>query len=223
MQLVADVHQPNISESVATTLRQMIVVGQLEPGGRINEVHLAARLGISRTPLREALTRLAAEGALTNRPRLGFYVCPLSIEEFEQIYPIRALLDPAALQAAGLPSDRKLARLRALNRKLGETRDPKVAIALDDAWHLELLADCPNAMLMGLIEQFIWRTRRYELALMREKGNVRRAIRDHDDILKALRASNLHAACASLKRNMEGGKEPIVAWLKKQKPKSLRG
>ena len=223
MQLAADVHRPNLSESVATTLRQMIVEGLLEPGTRINEVHLAARLGISRTPLREALIRLVAEGALTNLPRFGFYVSALSIEELEQIYPIRALLDPAALQSAGLPSDKKLARLRALNRKLGETRDPEAAIALDDAWHLELLADCPNAMLMGLIEQFIWRTRRYELALMREKRNVKRAIRDHDDILKALRAGDFHAACASLKRNMESGKEPIVAWLKKRKPESMRG
>ncbi|HTD53359.1 MAG TPA: GntR family transcriptional regulator, partial [Thermoanaerobaculia bacterium] len=174
MQLAAAVHRPNISESVATTLRQMIVNGRLEPGGRINEVHLAARLKISRTPLREALTRLVAEGALTIVPRFGFYVCPLTIEEFEQIYPIRALLDPAALRAAGLPSDKKLARLVALNRRLGETRDPEAAIALDDAWHLELLADCPNAVLMGLIEQFIWRTRRYELALMREKRNLKR-------------------------------------------------
>jgi len=85
------------------------------------------------------------------------------------------------------------------------------------------LADCPNVMWMGLIEQFIWRTRRYELALMREKHNVKRAIRDHDDILKAFRPGDFLAACASLKRNMESGKEPIVAWLKKQKPESLRG
>jgi DNA-binding GntR family transcriptional regulator len=223
MQLVADVHRPNISESVATTLRQMIVEGQLEPGGRINEVHLAARLKISRTPLREALSRLVAEGALTSLPRLGFYVCPLTVEEFEQIYPIRALLDPAALQAAGLPSDKRLARLSALNRKLGETRDPEAAIALDDAWHLELLADCPNATLMGLIEQFIWRTRRYELALMRERRNLKRTVRHHGDILEALRRADLNGACAALKRNMESGKEPIIAWLKKQKPKSLRG
>ena len=85
------------------------------------------------------------------------------------------------------------------------------------------MADCPNAVLMGLIEQFIWRTRRYELALMREKRNLKRTVGNHGDILKALKAGNLQAACASLQRNMESGKEPIVAWLKKQRPKSLRG
>jgi hypothetical protein len=75
----------------------------------------------------------------------------------------------------------------------------------------------------GADRAFPWRTRRYELALMREKRHVKRAIRDDEDILEALRAGNLHAACSSLKRSLESGKEPIVAWLKKRKPKSLRG
>ena len=57
---------------------------------------------------------------------------------------------------------------------------------------------------------------------MREKRGVKR-VRDDGDILKALQAGNLDVACASLKRNMESGKEPILLWLKKQKPKSLRG
>ena len=78
--------------------------GAFREGDRLNEVHLAAQLGVSRTPVREALNRLAAEGALDSRPRIGYSVKPLTEAEFTQLYDVRPILDPAALRMAGLPS-----------------------------------------------------------------------------------------------------------------------
>jgi DNA-binding GntR family transcriptional regulator len=219
MQKTLDHNRPNLSDAVAATLREMIVDGRLQAGERINEVHLSAKLGVSRTPLREALIRLVAEGALNNLPRSGFYVRPLSLEEFEQVYPIRAILDPEALKLTGLPAPKRLARLESLNQKLAESHDPDKVIALDDAWHRELLAGCPNPVLIGLIEQFMRRTCRYELALMRERRNVLRTIHDHEEIIVALRAGDLDAACVALRRNMESGRAPIVAWLSERHAK----
>jgi DNA-binding GntR family transcriptional regulator len=207
------VRRPNLSDSITSRLRAWVLDGRLQAGERINEVHLAAELGVSRTPLREALARLVAEGAVTLRPRHGYYVCPLSRSEFEQIYPVRALLDPEALRLAGVPSAKRMARLEALNHKLREMTDSEEAIARDDAWHLELVADCPNRVLIDLIRQFMQRTRRYELALMRERRQLLRAIADHDDILRALKAGDLGGACTALRHNMESGKEAILAWL----------
>src|SRR5689334_13979603 len=97
-----------MTSSVADEVREMIVDGRLPAGGRVNEVHLAAALGISRTPLREALMRLTAEGALVSVPQIGFQVSPLSVEELEQIYPIRAILDPEALRLAGIPTGARM-------------------------------------------------------------------------------------------------------------------
>jgi DNA-binding GntR family transcriptional regulator len=212
----------NISDSVAAEVRKRIVDGRLPAGERINEVHLSQQLGVSRTPLREALSRLAAEGALTSVPRFGYFVRALTLEEFEQIYDIRPLLDPEALRLAGVPAPERLERLEKLNRKLARARDPETAIALDDEWHLELVAGCPNRVLIELIENIILRTRRYELALMRETPNVRRASEEHARILAALRAGNLAAACAALKRNMQSGREPIVSWLRARESKRGR-
>jgi DNA-binding GntR family transcriptional regulator len=221
MQNLAEaIDRPNISETLAAALREMIVDGRLPAGERLNEVHLSASLGVSRTPLREALGRLAAEDALTSSPRIGYFVRPLTIEEFQQIYPIRAILDPEALRLAGVPPPRRMARLEAQNRDILEAGDPEKVITLDDAWHLELLADCPNRVLVGLIEQFMRRTRRYELALMRERRNVRGAADDHKKILAALRAGNLDRACEALRRNLQSGIEPVVAWLKTREKKS---
>ena len=202
----------NISEAAADAVRAMIVDGRLAPGDRINEVHLAAKLGVSRTPLREALSGLVSEGALTVRPRLGYFVRPLSLEEFEQIYDIRPLLDPEALRLAGVPSAKRIARLEKLNTQLRAAKGA-AAIEIDDAWHMELLAGCPNKVLIDLIQNFIVRTRRYELALMREQENVAVAMDDHEKIMAALKSGDLDAACLALKRNMQSGREPIVAWL----------
>lgn len=220
MQNLAEaIDRPNISEALVAALREMIVDGRLPAGERLNEVHLAASIGVSRTPLREALGRLAAEDALTSSPRIGYFVRPLTIEEFQQIYPIRAILDPEALRLAGVPPPRRMARLEAQNRNILEAGDPEKVITLDDAWHLELLSDCPNRVLIGLIEQFMRRTRRYELALMRERRNVRGATDDHKKILAALRAGNLDRACEALRRNLQSGIEPVVAWLKTREEK----
>lgn len=212
MQLV-EVERGNISEAAADAVRSMIVDGRLSAGDRINEVHLAQQLGVSRTPLREALSGLVAEGALIARPRLGYFVRPLTLEEFEQIYDIRPLLDPEALRLAGIPNEKRIGRLEKLNADLARAKGLR-AIEIDDAWHMELIADCPNRVLIEMIANMIVRTRRYELALMREQKNVGVATQDHDHIIAALRAGDLAAACAALKQNMQSGREPIVAWLK---------
>jgi DNA-binding GntR family transcriptional regulator len=209
--LLAD--RPNLSEELASELRERIVDGRLPAGARLNEVHLAASLGVSRTPLREALGRLTAEGALTSSPRLGFFVRPLTAEEFRQIYPIRAILDPEALRLAGIPSRERIASLEKRNAALRRAEDTDSVISRDDAWHLELLAGCPNRVLVGLIEQFMRRTRRYEIAYMREHRHVGAATDEHGKILSALRARNLERACDALRRNMQSGVEPILAWL----------
>lgn len=204
----------NLSDAAAAAVRALIVDGGLAAGERLNEVRLAERLGVSRTPLREGLNRLVAEGAVESRPRLGYFVKPLTLAEFEQVYDIRPLLDPEALRLAGLPTPAQLERLDKLNRKLVRTREAAATIAVDDEWHLALLENCPNRVLVGLIEAMMLRTRRYELALMRDSKGVARAGDDHDRILAALRAHDLENACAALRVNMQSGKGAIVAWLK---------
>jgi DNA-binding GntR family transcriptional regulator len=122
----------NLNDSVVLRLRNMIVDRQLAAGARINEVHLSQQLGISRTPLREALARLAQEGALRSVARIGYFVRPLTVEEFAQLYEIRPILDPEALRLAGLPSRERMQQLQDLNYAIGRVRDNDVIINLDD-------------------------------------------------------------------------------------------
>jgi DNA-binding GntR family transcriptional regulator len=206
-------NRQNMSEQLANIVRQMIVDGVIPAGSRINEVHLARDLGVSRTPLREAIARLVREDTLATVPRVGAFVRPLTIQEFEQIYPIRALLDPEALRLAGLPSREHIGRLERLNARIDAATNPDNIIAFDDEWHLLLIAGCPNKVLIDLIQKFMRRTRRYELALMRERQQVDVATGTHREIIAKLRDGDIEAAASILKRNLETGGDPIRRWL----------
>ena len=204
----------NLSVDLTDLVRDLIIDGDLGPGARINEVHLAARLNVSRTPLREALSRLASEGFVTSRPRRGFFVQELGLEHFRNLYDMRAMLDPAALELAGVPSGRQLDRLDAINEQILASRgNTGRTIELDDRWHIELLSHCRNPILLDLIRQFMQRTRPYEHAYLREGGNVEVAVTEHVRIIKALRARKLDRAVAALRQNMQSSIPPLVAWL----------
>ncbi|MFL6727902.1 MAG: GntR family transcriptional regulator [Sphingomicrobium sp.] len=209
----ASFERPNISEELANSIRQMIVDGAIPGGSRINEVHLARDLGVSRTPLREAIVRLVREDTLVAVPRVGAFVKPLTVDEFDQIYSIRNLLDPEALRIAGMPSEQQLQRLERLNARIEAASDPDRIIDLDDQWHLLLVDHCPNKVLIDLIRDFMRRTRRYELALMRERQQVEVATDTHAKIVAALRRGDVSGAATILKDNMESGLEPIRRWL----------
>jgi len=209
----ASFERPNISEELANSIRQMIVDGAIPAGSRINEVHLARDLGVSRTPLREAIARLVREDTLVAVPRVGAFVKPLTVDEFDQIYSIRNLLDPEALRIAGMPSEQQLQRLERLNARIEAASDPDTIIDLDDQWHLLLVDHCPNKVLIDLIRDFMRRTRRYELALLRERQQVEVATDTHAKIVAALRRGDVSGAATILKDNMESGREPIRRWL----------
>ncbi|MCR9259334.1 MAG: GntR family transcriptional regulator [Pseudomonadaceae bacterium] len=207
------VDKTNLSDDVADRIRGMITNGTLPAKSRINEVHLAEQLGISRTPLREALATLVAEGALENRPRKGNFVRPLTREEFESIYAIRPILDVEALRLSGIPDDENLQRLIELNEKLRHAKSLQARIARDDEWHLLLVQNCGNPILLDLIRQFILRTRRYENAYLQDMENSSTAYEEHLKVIRALQNGDLRSACNALKQNLTSGVAPILAWL----------
>ncbi|MGK2962788.1 MAG: GntR family transcriptional regulator [Gemmatimonadaceae bacterium] len=211
--------RPNIADDLADAARQLIMDGELEPGARINEVELAARLQVSRTPLREALARLSAEGFVGNIPRRGHFVQGLRAGDIAQLYGVRAVLDPAALELAGLPGARQLGALDALNARIaGAAGAVERIIDLDDAWHLALLAHCPNSVLVDLIRQFMQRTRPLERAYVRVHENVETMMTTHATIVGALRAGSLDEAVACLRQNMQDGIGLVVQWVEASNP-----
>ena len=209
--------RPNISGELANRLRDMIFDGDLADGTRINEVHLATQLGVSRTPLREALAMLAAEKALDSVPRRGFFVRKLSRAEFEDIYPIRALLDPEALGLSGIPSREGFEKLERLNRKIRATKNHKARVSLDEQWHIQLISNCQNQVLLDLIDLFMRRFRRYSLAFLRDQKLIKTVEIEHQEILRALRRGDIDSACEWLRKNLTSDTNPVLQWLSTRK------
>ena len=207
------IDRPNISEEVAAALREMIFRGELVGGASVNEAQLVSRLGVSRTPLREALAMLVAERAIDHFPRRGFFVRPLSAEEATEIYALRPILEPPALRLAGLPSGADLDELRAINGRLAEAKDSWAAIQLDDEWHSKLICRCPNRTLIEMIEHVTRRTHRYELAVMGPRQILSSSVQRHREILDALGKGDLEEGCELLKSNVTDGLDPVLRWL----------
>lgn len=204
----------NISADLRSEIRSRIVFGELEAGCRLNEVHLARKFEVSRTPLREALFGLVNEGFVTEVPRRGFFVAGLRVEEIRELYRIRQILDPAALKMAGLPDAATLKRLRELNVRIGKAKSPRRIIELDDEWHLLLVSGCGNGILLDLIRQHMARTLRYELAYMSVAENVGVATDEHELIITALEERRLAAACRRLEQNMSSAEGPLIDWVR---------
>jgi DNA-binding GntR family transcriptional regulator len=203
----------DIVSKVAEQIRVLIVGGDLSGGVRLNETHLAKHLGVSRTPIREALRRLVGEGAVIAIPNLGFFVAELSAHELDEIYMLRPVLDMLALRLGGLPRAETLAEMRDVNRLLAETKSSGDAVDLDDRWHRLLISECRNSVLITFIDQLIARTRRYELTLFADLNQRLDAARQHDAVIDALAGQDLDSACAALTANLTRGDEPLRALL----------
>src|SRR4030095_16765206 len=127
-------------EEVAELLRQRIFKRELEPGSWIDELKLAEEYGISRTPLREALKVLAAEGLVTMKVRRGAYVTEVSEQDLAEVYHLLALLESdAAAVVAAKATDAQLKELQKLHRELeGAVKDRERFFALNESFHMRL-------------------------------------------------------------------------------------
>ncbi|MEM5518809.1 GntR family transcriptional regulator [Henriciella sp. AS95] len=211
-----------LSGAAIDNVRNAILEGELPDGERVNEVHLSETLGVSRTPLREALNRLVSEGLLTFRARHGYYVPPLTLEGFEAEYGIRPILDVAALKLQGLPGAETIDTLKALNRDFLAAPTTTGRIDVDDAFHIELIKDCGNPVLLTMIRQQMVRTRRFEFAYLREQAHTTEAADEHAAIMAALEAGDLDAACAALHANLTSCLDPLRDWLR-SRPTPTKG
>ncbi len=199
---------------VRRALLDALLRGDPPPGTPIREPALAAELGISRTPLREALLGLEAEGLLCSRPGRGFSVAPLTRREVEETYPVLWTLEGLALRSAPPSRARHLDDLERLNELLGQAQnDPEVALERDRRWHARLLEGCDNSLLLDTIAMLKNRAFRYEFAYMRGSGRVITSVGQHRAILDALRQGEADAAGARLEANWRVSVEFLLPWL----------
>jgi DNA-binding GntR family transcriptional regulator len=176
--LRADVHKE---------LLGLILQGTLTPGQRLRDTELAQQLGVSRTPVREALLRLEREGFISSQLHQGFSVKPLSESEIRDVYPLVGLLECSTLDEIPDPSPAKIEQLNQLSRAMQqEGADPLRRIELDEAWHRALIAESGNQQLFRILDDLKRILFRYEYAFMQVSQWVTESMEEHRAIVASL-------------------------------------
>jgi DNA-binding GntR family transcriptional regulator len=181
-----------------------IRAGALSPGARLRETELAERLGISRTPVREAIRQLEADGLVTHAPRQGAVVRSLDYAEVMELYEMRAVLEgTAARMAARAASELELGELEALNAELAAATQAATAYELNRQFHLTLLDAAKNRFLvkaMSTLQKTMLILGPTTLAAPERAGC---AVAEHARILTALRARDEQRAEAEMRAHIE--------------------
>src|SRR5512139_1155220 len=196
-------------EEVAEQLRQRIFARQLEPGAWIDELKIAAEMGISRTPLREALKVLAVEGLVTMKPRRGAYVAETSRDDVTQVYHLLALLESdAAAEVARRATDEQLAELQALHDRLErQVRQRDAFFATNEAFHFKLLDVAGNRWRRQIVTDLrkIMKINRHH-SLFRQ-GRLEDSLVEHRAMMAALLARDGRRVARLMKEHFEHGLE----------------
>ncbi|MFC9839506.1 GntR family transcriptional regulator [Rhodococcus sp. NPDC127530] len=186
-----------LRDQVVEVLRDMIVRGVLESGTRINEVELAARLGISRGPLREAIQRLSAEGLIDSQRNRGAFIREITVEDVRHMYELRQVLEVTAAKfAAARATDSDIAELDEQIEEADRLLAAKSATAypVESDFHLTVLRLAKNPYLEQAGGELQVQLR---LARLRAGGSperAREALNEHRDILAAIAARDVRAA-----------------------------
>ena len=203
-----------LRQDIYDAVLAQIVEGLLPPGSRVKDTTVAEQLEVSRTPVREALVRLAHDGFLQADAGRGFRVRKLDAREVEEIYPIVASLETLALELAPPLDPATHQKLESINDEIAATvDDPIRRLHLDEDWHTVLLARCPNKSLLGLIAGLKQRLRVYEYDYWRNAGLAQTSTAEHTGIIRALSSGDLDAAKGLLSGQFSRSVERIVQWL----------
>lgn len=202
-----------LREDVYREVFELILHGGLPPGARVRDSAIAEQLGVSRTPVREALVRLTEDGFLNADAGRGFRVRVLCAEEVLDTYPILWTLEGLGLRSAVPVTAGQLDHLHALNARLAAAGgDIPRRIALDEEWHRALLAGCGNRELLRLIDAMKRRMRVYEHHYWQDSA-VEVSVGEHERIAEALAAGDMDGAVAGLEDNFRRTMERLAGRL----------
>ena len=200
-------------EEVAELLRQRIFNRELEPGSWIDELKIAQHYGISRTPLREALKVLAAEGLVTMKVRRGAYVTEVSESDLAEVYHLLALLESDAAGAvASNASDAELQELLTLHGQLEASAEPEQQdrekfFAVNEKFHMRLLEIARNRWRNQMVADLrkVMKLNRHNSLL--KTGRIEESLEEHRALIQAIMSRDASACQSRMQEHFRNGLE----------------
>ncbi len=215
----------SLHDEVAVLLREKIFAGTLVPGSFIEETALCESLKISRTPLREALKVLTAEGLVRHEPRRGCFVNEVTEQDLDEIFPVIALLEGrCAFEAARHASDADLAALEVLHERLGRHARAKRIVdyyetnfaiheaiikLADNRWLAQVIADLRKILKLARLQQ------------LHAPGRLEQSLSEHMAVFAALKARDCEGADAAMRTHLTRQREALRELARKQKSRVL--
>lgn len=192
-------------------LKGAILDGSLRPGEKLTAASLAEAWNVSPTPLREAFQRLAAQGLVEIRPQRGARVAAVSLEEAEEIYELRILLEPRALRRSLESSDdaHRLVVAGAFSRLAAGAADLASAVEAHAAFHRALLARCPAGWLRRFTDLLADHSTRYQVLAAAPSEGSRDPLAEHRRLAEAVAAGDVVGAVSALVEHLEASRAAL--------------
>jgi DNA-binding GntR family transcriptional regulator len=215
----------SLHEEVAVLLRDQIFAGTLAPGSFIDEAALCASLNISRTPLREALKVLSAEGLVRHEPRRGCFVSEVTEQDLDEIFPVIAMLEGrCAFEATRNASDADIAALDLLHTRLEKHAKARrindyyatnyaiheaIIILANNRWLAQVIADLRKILKLARLQQ------------LHAPGRLEQSLSEHQAIYAALRARDCESADTAMRTHLTRQREALRELARNQKSRLL--
>lgn len=206
-----------LRDVVFNTLRKAILTGELKPGERLMEIHLANRLGVSRTPIREAIRKLELEGLVIMIPRRGAEVAQITEKGLKDVLEVRRALDALCAElACDRISEEEKEKLKSACdgfEKATKTKDATVIAQADVALHDIIVQATGNQRLIQLINNLSEQMYRYRFEYIKEESRHDNLVEEHRMIYESIVARDKEKAAAAAKLHIDNQEASIIRQL----------
>ncbi len=225
LKIIADDVLP-LRDVVFKTLRQAILMGELSPGERLMEIKLADQLGVSRTPIREAMRKLELEGLVIMIPRKGAQVANMSKKDLDDVLEVRLALEDLAIELA---CERiTLEELTRLNQALFEFKQAvegknlSVIAEKDVLFHDLIYSSTKNIKLIQLLNNLSEQLYRYRLEYLKDYSLHRSLVKEHKDIVDTLRSRDLEKAKETIQMHIKNQAYAVSAIITREEDQRIK-
>jgi DNA-binding GntR family transcriptional regulator len=203
-----------LREMVFESLREAIIQGRLKPGERMMEIQLADEMGVSRTPIREAIRKLELEGFVVMVPRKGAYVSGISVKDIVDVFEVRAALEALA---AGLAAERitpdeqeELERSLVAISEVSSKADINAIVETDTNFHELIYKASRNERLFQIVIHLKEQIQRFRTTSLSQPGRSKDALEEHRKMVEAISDRNVELAQALAREHIENAEQSML-------------
>ncbi len=208
-----------LREVIFNTLREAIIVGELKPGERLMEVQLAEKMGVSRTPVREAIRKLELEGLVSMVPRKGAHVADLSVKDIMDVLEVRATLDGlATMLSANRITDEEFKELKHVHGQFAnyvEKDNLQGSIKKDVEFHDIIYRSSRNDKLIQIANNLREQVQRFRVIYLKDYSSPKDIVREHAEIIDAILKKDPEASRRVAQKHIKNQEETIIKAIKR--------